>query len=257
MNRYLAMLGLSTALAISAQAFAHDEDNDHIKFYRVGDLSDVDANQDGKISRDEYLSYDKEGKRYDKQWREQHWDEMIEKFDDNDDNQIEVAEIERFAEERVAEVMEKLDDLHGNWIGEFDFNFDDGHFFDSEEFELRLERRLENAGERMEEAMERLHQSERHMEFVFKGLPELDAYAFAGPKGFIFRDRDDVVLEKMDSDDDGKISKEEFLKSRQEMFERLDENNDGVLDEDEMKDFSWMGNYAFTWDDGEDEDDDE
>jgi len=244
------MLGLSTALALSAQAIAHEKDSENVEFYRVGDFGDVDANQDGKISKSEYLAYDKDSKRYDQEWREDHWDEMMEKFDGNDDNQLEAQEIEDYANARVAEVMDKLEGLHGNWVGEFDFDFDD------EEFADRLEERLEGTHERMAEALERLHESEEGLSkwvFEFDRLPEMHEFAFTGPHRFMFQGRDDVVLEKMDADDDGKVSEEEFLKSRQEMFEKLDENNDGVLDEDEMKDFSWMGNYAFTWHDSEED----
>ena len=42
------------------------------------------------------------------------------------------------------------------------------------------------------------------------------------------------MMSKADSDKDGKISKEEFLKHHEAKFEKKDLNNDGFIDEDEM-----------------------
>ena len=42
------------------------------------------------------------------------------------------------------------------------------------------------------------------------------------------------MMSKVDSDNDGKISKEEFLKHHEAMFDKKDSNNDGFIDEDEM-----------------------
>ncbi len=155
MYKYLTIFGFSTALIMSAQAFAHpdlDDDWTNIEFYKVGSFSDVDSNSDGKISENEYLSYEQDSRKYDGDWRQEHWAEMMEKFDENGDNQLEVQEIENYTERRVAEVMEKFHDFHGKWLGEFDFDFDDS------EFTFRLEERLGEMDERMAEALERLHE---------------------------------------------------------------------------------------------------
>ena len=42
------------------------------------------------------------------------------------------------------------------------------------------------------------------------------------------------MMSKADSDKDGKISKEEFLKHHEAKFEKKDLNNDGFIDKDEM-----------------------
>lgn len=44
----------------------------------------------------------------------------------------------------------------------------------------------------------------------------------------------------MDDDGDGKITKEEFVNHKEKMFSKLDENSDGVLDENEMKAMKMM-----------------
>jgi Ca2+-binding EF-hand superfamily protein len=253
MYKYLTVLGFSTALILSAQAFAHpnhDDDGINIDFYKVGSFSDVDTNGDGKISENEYLSYEQDGRKYDKDWRQQHWAEMMEKFDENGDNQLEVREIENYAEQRVAEVMEKFHGHHGKWLGEFDFDFDD------HEFTLKLDEHLGEVDKRVAEAMERFHEKGGFMgnfEFELDGLGELHEFAFAAPHGFMFHSPEGLGLKDLDSDENGAISREEFIRGRQELFDRLDENGDGVLDEDELKNFSWIGNFAFSWHNSEED----
>jgi len=44
----------------------------------------------------------------------------------------------------------------------------------------------------------------------------------------------------MDSDKDGKVSKDEFIKHHEDMFGMMDKNKDGVLDESEMGQMSEM-----------------
>ena len=256
MYKYLTIFGFSTALILSAQAFAHpdsDDDGISIDFYKVGSFSDVDSNGDGKISENEYLSHEQDSGKYDQGWRQQHWAEMLEKFDENGDNQLEVQEIENYAERRVAGIMEKFHGRHGKWLE--GFGFDGGHFFDSDEFTLMLEEHLGEAGEQMAEAMERLHEKHSFLgnfEFELNGLPELHGFAFAAPHGFMFHSPHGLGLEDLDSDEDGAISREEFVRGRQELFERMDKNGDGVLDQDELENFSWTGNFAFSWHNSED-----
>lgn len=51
------------------------------------------------------------------------------------------------------------------------------------------------------------------------------------------------MLRMADSDGDGKISKEEFLQMAEKRFSRMDSNEDGVLDEEELAAMtSRMGN---------------
>lgn len=42
-------------------------------------------------------------------------------------------------------------------------------------------------------------------------------------------------MKMMDADEDGKISKEEFIKAHEAKFDKMDANDDGVLEADEMK----------------------
>jgi Ca2+-binding EF-hand superfamily protein len=44
------------------------------------------------------------------------------------------------------------------------------------------------------------------------------------------------MIEKLDKDQDGKISEKEFLDSKKEHFLMADHNNDGMLDSAEIKD---------------------
>ncbi len=245
MQKFITILGLSTALVFSTAApgvMAHDGDDDsNIRFQRVGYFGDVDANNDGKVSKSEYLAFEEDdvsdrGLR----WRENHWDEMIEKFDANEDNQIEVVEVEDYAEARVAEAMAKLEDFQGN----FAFYFDGDNFFDDGEFSVRLEEHLARVDEHVAEAIERLHERRIFVEkfdfddhdFIFNRGP---GFAFAMPH---LRD-----MEDLDADGNGEVTLEEFAKTHEKMFERLDKNGDGVLDEEELDRLHLRGNFAFKW----------
>ena len=247
MQKLIPLLGLSTALLFSTSAIAHEDGHDRVQFKRVGDFSDVDANGDGKVSEQEYLDYEKDTTSERRmEWRKNHWVEMTEKFDSNEDNQIEVEEINEYVDERMAETMEKLDDVFESFGGNFEFDFDDKH-----EFTFRLEEHLGEVEEHLERAMERVHEREVFVEkfefgeneFIIKSHP---GFAWAFPH---MND-----MSSMDENEDGKITPEEFTNSRSKMFERLDKNSDGVLDGDELEGMHFKGDFAFEWITREDED---
>ena len=167
---------------------------------------------------------------------------MIEKFDANDDNQIEVEEINDYIETRMAEVMDKLEGLHGK----FDFKFGD-----DSEFALRLERHLGELDEHLARAMERVHENEIFIEsFDLDGndfiLNPASRFVFAWPH---LND-----MKNLDENEDGEITLEEFSKSREKMFERLDKNGDGVLSGEELEGMHLKGDFAFEWVTREEED---
>ena len=180
---------------------------------------------------------------------------MMEKFDANEDNQLEVEEIEDYIQTRMAEVMDNFHDRHGKWLGDFDFNFefDDGEIFDGDEFTLHLEEKLAEVDERVAEVMERFHENHARFmaEFDFGGneffIERVPGFAFFGPHSW--------GTQGLDADEDGQVSKEEFLRGREELFQRLDKNEDGVLDEDELESMNMWGNFALRWHKSEDGDD--
>lgn len=260
-TKIFTIFSLSTALVLSAGVSAKEVGYDDLQFDRVGYFDDVDANQDGKVSRDEYLAYNSDSRRYDREWREDHWNEMIEKFDYNEDNQITTGEVEEYVDERLAEVSKKLKGM--KWFGDMDFNFDgedfvfdfDGHDFhgdfDSEKFALHMEEKMEGVRERIEEAMERLEDMD------FGDFGDRHVFTFRSTPSFELKRGNWFLQEDLDTNDDGEISEEEFLSARGKLFDRLDENGDGVLDEDEMDDLGFHGNFVFDWNDKDDDEDDE
>lgn len=245
MQRFIPLLGLSTALIFSASALAHDEnyDQDTIQFKRVGDFGDVDANSDGKVSEQEYLAFEEEDvSERGMKWRQGHWVEMIEKFDANDDNQIEVEEINDYIEIRLAVVMDKLEGLHGK----FDFKFGD-----DSEFGLRLERHLGELDAHIARALDRVHETE-----IFIESFDLDDHDFILNPGsrFVFAWPHLNDMKNLDENDDGEITLEEFSKSHKKMFDRLDKNGDGVLSGEELEGVHLKGDFAFEWVTREEED---
>ncbi len=69
------------------------------------------------------------------------------------------------------------------------------------------------------------------------GASETDAKSKQGHNGDSGKDHGKCgnMMSKIDSDEDGKISKKEFLKYHEEKFKKKDLNNDGFIDEDEMQ----------------------
>lgn len=261
----LTIFSLSTALVLSGGVSAKENKYNDLQFERVGYFDEVDANEDGKVSRDEYLAYNSDSRRYDREWREGHWDEMIDKFDYNEDAQITTGEVEEYVEERLAEVKEKLKGMKWFGDGDFDFDFDmdgedfvfdfDGHDFhgdfDSEEFAERMEEKMEGVHERIKEAMKHLEDLDIH------GLDDRRVFTFRSAPRFEINRSHWSLHEDLDANEDGEVSEEEFLSERGELFDRLDKNEDGVLDEDELDDMDHFGDFAFEWDDDDDDEDDE
>jgi len=245
-NHLFTIFSLSTALVLSAGVSAHEGDHNDINFQRVGYFEDVDTNENGKVSKSEYMDFNSDSKRYDKEWRDDHWAEMIEKFDYNDDDEIEKEEIEEFIDEKLAMVSEKLKGI--KFFGDFEFDFEGLHGFDDGEFALHMEEKMEGVQERIEEAMERLE------EMDFGDFGDHHVFTFRSSPRFEINRGNWSVHEDLDANEDGEISEEEFLNARSKLFDRLDENGDGVLDEDEMDDLGFHGNFVFDWNDDEDDD---
>ena len=131
---------------------------------------------------------------------------------------------------------------------DFEFDFEGLHGFDDGEFALHMEEKMEGVQERIEEAMERLE------EMDFGDFGDHHVFTFRSSPRFEINRGNWFVHEDLDANEDGEISEEEFLNARSKLFDRLDENGDGVLDEDEMDDLGFHGNFVFDWNDDEDDD---
>ena len=263
MHKYLIILGFTTALVLPTQAFSHEEDSHRVEFERVGGFGDIDANEDGIITEEEYLSYEDEDNRSDEAWRKDHWAEMMEKFDSNEDNALEMQEVTDYAERKVRVAMKKIGDWHGDWTGKFDFDGEEFDF-DDEDFEMRFEGKMKGIEKKVYRVIKRLegfgdHMGDFDFTFDFDGDHEMHEYAFTGkPHGFMFGPLHGRGLEGLDANEDGTISEEEFVKHRQDLFKKMDKNEDGVLDETELEHFTRSGNSTMVWiEDDEDEESDE
>lgn len=88
-------------------------------------------------------------------------------------------------------------------------------------------------------------------EFDFDGD---EIFVKRGP-GFAFFGPHMRWTDSLDADEDGQVTREEFSEHHEDMFRRLDKNEDGVLDEDELESMSMRGNFALRWHKSEDGDD--
>lgn len=80
-----------------------------------------------------------------------------------------------------------------------------------------------------------VHSSNNSAMMLAYGASETDAKSKQGHSGKEDHGKCGNMMSKIDSDEDGKISKEEFIKYHEEKFKKKDLNNDGFIDEDEMQ----------------------
>lgn len=224
MRKIAFSIGLAGAVLLTAQTFANTDDDKLLIVHdvRIRLADEADTNNDGKISRKEYLAapahdfntldenndgfLDRKERRNSgfSMRSEYHWDEeahakLMERLDEK------LAGID----EKIAEAMERLEESRLNWHGEFDSDGFDFRFTD-------------------------FHDDEGHF-FGFGWLGK-------------------ELMKSLDEDDNGQISREEFVDQRHKLFDRLDENEDGILDEDELATLGLNGAFAFEKFHSEDED---
>lgn len=189
---------------------------------RGNDWDDIDTNDDGKISREEWQNRENKDNGDD--------DDFFEKFDLNKDDYVTQEEIEEFVEKTVSEAMKGLD-----------IKMEAMKALREEKMHMKVERIREKA-ERMAERAERIAERVRRDVFVdleLADVEELDGEAFvfnvpdvkhhmrwAGPRFGGFK--------RFDDNDDGVVTKAEFEKHQAEMFAKLDKNGDGKLDESDL-----------------------
>jgi hypothetical protein len=75
----------------------------------------------------------------------------------------------------------------------------------------------------------------------FKATTASDAYTLLAAEGMdkcgggMNPEKKGCKMLQMDSNGDGKVSKDEFLKGHEVMFEKMDHNGDGMLDDAELR----------------------
>lgn len=148
MKSAVAALAVSGLMLAAAPAGAGEEpiviaDRD-VRIHRHVDLESLDQDGDGKVSRDEFLGRSREkfdaldadgdgfideqereaGSRMDfdqwKEFEEQRWESLLERFDANQDAMLELDEVMAKVEQRVAEAMERLEERGIRWGHDFE-----------------------------------------------------------------------------------------------------------------------------------------
>ena len=217
-------LGLAASLVLAGQAFADNDDNERfvvrdvwVQKVRLADEADKDG--DGKISREEYL--DAPGHSFDE-------------LDENGDG-----------------YLDRDERKNSGFSMRSEFEWD----------EKTHERLMSELDEELAEVDERLAEAMKHLEglsFGWHGDFEFDGFDFHLEDGhdrfFSFGGLGRDLLESLDDDEDGQVTRDEFVNRRARLFDRLDENEDGILDEDELADLGLGGAFAFERFHSEDED---
>lgn len=171
----------------------------HARMHRGNDMQDMDANDDGLISREEFDSH--HGLKFDE-------------MDGDSDGFISENEIDDYADAIVEEVME-----------DFDFEFE----FDTEEFAREMEEmgeEMSRAGERMAREMHRHgREIERRREIYVVDERDIDVR---------IEEKKDETFARLDKNDDGKLSRDEYP-GPDRRFNNMDKNNNGFVERDELK----------------------
>jgi len=232
-----AAAGLLTAFALGAPAAAaQDKDfvfiDKDIRIHKLRDFKDIDANQDGKVSREEYLADPAAD-----------FDEL----DSNKDGFIDSDEREAVFDRKIGRIHDVERERWEGLLERFDADGDEM---------LALDEILDKTDEKVAEAMKRLGDHDRtwehHFEapLMFGGL--LDWHLGRGP-AIVVRNH---MLEELDGNGDGEVTEQEFVDARKDHFKALDRDGDGKLSQDELEEFAWGGAFAFQHRDEEDEDGD-
>lgn len=237
---------IMTALALSAfgysAALSHDDDDDdERRVIRVisgggvhvlrnyGFIKEHDSDGDGKVTLEEFMA-DRE--------------DRFAEIDENGDGEIDEDEIEAWGQTISRKVMSRID--------------------------IRFGDAMEGLHERMESLdLEGLHESLQGLKIEIPNMEhfgDMERFGnfrvFGGDRArrFIFRSGGGDLLERLDKDGDGELSREEFEARNRDPFDILDENEDGVLSEDELEGhngWSPRSNFRFNWRHREDEDGDD
>jgi Ca2+-binding EF-hand superfamily protein len=84
----------------------------------------------------------------------------------------------------------------------------------------------------------------RHFQQASGGQAFMTLAQFTAQMSVHYRDMNDRMFQRLDKDDDGKLTMAEFSASELRTFDRLDRNHDGVIDADELKPQDHDGGYG-------------
>ena len=225
MKKFVISLGLSASILFAGTAFSSEKDDDRlvirdvfVQKVRIADEADKDG--DGKISREEFLA--NPGHDFDE-------------LDEDGDGYLDRDERKNSAFSMRSEF---------NWDAEAHTRL-----------MAELDEDLAEVDERIAEAMERMGDATFgwHGDFDFDGFDfnfsDGDHHRFFS-SGWL----GDELMESLDDNQDGQVTRDEFVTRREQLFDRLDKNEDGILDEDELADLGLDGAFAFGRFHSEDED---
>ena len=227
MKKFVISLGLSASILFAGAAFSAEKDDDRIVLrdvfvQKVKIADEADKDGDGKISREEFLA--NPGHDFDE--LDKDGDGFLDRGERKNSGFSMRSEF-HWDSEAHARLMEELDE------------------------------ELSMLDERIAEAMERLEDTnfDWHGEFEFDGLDfHFKDFGDDHDRFFSFGWLGRELMEGLDDNQDGQVTRDEFVGQREQLFDRLDENKDGVLDEDELSDLGLDGAFAFGRFHSEDED---
>jgi Ca2+-binding EF-hand superfamily protein len=163
------------------------------------DLASFDKNKDGIIQKEEYPGDQVKFRKYDK----------------NKDGALELEEIQAMAEDEIADIRKKMENPNRyDFLVLFDSDKDNNVTLDEYDGPMEVFKKFDKNGDGV------VTYDELYPEKMAERMKKEEEM---GPKP-----EDLNVLETMDKDHDGKVTRAEF-KGSDDAFKRLDKNGDGVI----------------------------
>jgi len=173
----------------------------------------VDANKDGKIDRDEFRQHRREMRQ---EWRAKRMDWMTKRLDTDKDGSVSEDEF-------LAGPKKRFEKLDTNSDGKID----------SAEMKASVEKMQERMEKRMERFKER--RAEKGGEDSKGGDREARRGHHHGFHGRHHGFRSGKMFNKLDTNDDKAVSREEFDKGLDKVFDTADANKDGKVERSEVE----------------------
>lgn len=158
-----------------------------------------------------------------------HFGGGVSEFDTNKDGKVSKKEFEKGSKARSKERFKDMDKNGDGYLSDDER----GHRIVRHMRGPRIEIDIEGMNAEVDAALaqvdEELARVEIEIEQAMKGHENMFAFRTSGHHA--------RRMEHMDENKDGKVSRDEFLKSRNDQFAEMDKNNDGFVSDAEMAEF--------------------
>jgi len=158
-----------------------------------------------------------------------HFDGGVDEFDANKDGKVSRKEFTKGSKNRSAERFKVLDKDGDGYLSKDERSSRMVRHMRVPRIEIDMEGLNEELDAALEQVDAELARVEVEVERAMADQEHSFSFAFGHHEG-----REPHHMKRLDTNKDGKVSREEYLARRDRQFNEIDKNNDGVLSEEEM-----------------------